>query len=343
MSKVKSFLIFCLVTCSSMLSRGQDYNCIEKVISSRNDSLFKNTRDYAINARKYRKLTQAIVDLDEMRDSIFKAAPKLDLNETEQRMLSDLIGLSVNNVSGDVYSKTKVLDQALVVKFNRYVSMTSLYAKDREYAKMAREFSSWISKICKFINQSIEYYDADNVMVSDSAFLSEVQLYEFKKGEIIADIGAGSGYFEIALSTFCDNLQVYATDIDSESIGHLTTQLKFLDLNDERNITYYAVLGNERSSLLSPHRFDKVIIRNTFHHFAYPNEMLEDCKRIMKKDARLFIVDILVDEVDRSPACTLHLTRSVFLNYFSSNGFALTNETDLEYDNFKLFEFQLVP
>ncbi|HEY5822828.1 MAG TPA: class I SAM-dependent methyltransferase [Cyclobacteriaceae bacterium] len=321
---------------------GQDHNRGAEIVNSKNDSLFKNCRDYVINALKYKKLTQS-VDHDVARDSIFNVVTKSDLTKAEQRILGELISFSRNNVSGDVYSKTKVLDQGLITKLDGYVSMTSLYRTDREYVKMAKEFNSWTSKIYKFINQSIEYYDAGNIMVSDSAFLSEIQLYEFKTGESIADIGTGSGYFEIVLSKFCDNLQVYAVDIDSVSMGHLATQLKFLDLNDEKNIIYNTVLGNEKSSLLPSHRFDKVIVRNTFHHFTYPNEMLADCKRIMKKNARLFIVDILVDETDRPPACRHHLTRNVFLNHLTNNGFVLTNEANLVYDNFKLFEFQSVP
>ena len=179
-----------------------------------------------------------------------RVVKKSDLTKNEQHILSELIGLSMNNVSGDVYSKAKGLDQRLIIKFNNYISMASLYNIDREYAKMAKEFNSWKSKICKFINQSIEYYGADNNMVSDSVFLAEIKLYEFKTDEIIADIGTGSGYFEIVLSKFCDKLQVYANDIDSVSIGQLTTQLKFLDLNDEKSIAYKTILGNEKSSLL---------------------------------------------------------------------------------------------
>jgi len=322
---------------------GQDHSCAAEMMNSKNDSLLKNNRDYVINARKYRKLTQS-ADHNAMLDSLLRVVAKSDLTETEQEILSDLIRLSGNNVSGDVYSKVEVLDQQLIIKFDRSVSMTWLYRRDSEYAKISKEFNSWASKIDKFIHQSIEYHSADKgILVNDSVFLSEVQAYKFKTGEIIADIGTGSGYFEIVLSKFCDNLQVNAVDIDSVSIAHLATQLKFLDLNDKRNITFNAVLGNEKSSSLPADRFDKVIIRNTFHHFTYPVEMLEDCKRIMKENGRLFIVDILVDEVDRSPACRLHLPRGVFLNYLTNNGFVLTNETNLEYDNFKLFEFQLVP
>ncbi len=322
---------------------GQHNNCVAEIVNSKNDSLFRNNKDYVINALKYKKLTQS-VDHNVRLDSILKVVAKSDLSETEQQILKDLIRLSGNNVSGDVYSKAKALDQQMIIKFDRSVSMTWLYRRDSEYAKMSKEFNLWASRIGRFIHQSIEYHSSDKgILVSDSVFLSEVQAYKFKPAEVIADIGVGSGYFEIVLSKFCDTLKVYAIDIDSMSTDHLTTQLKFLELNDRKNITYNVGLGNQTSSLLAANSLNKVIIRNTFHHFACPVEMLEDCKRIMKKNGKLFIVDILVDEVERPPVCWLHLTRSVFLNYLTNNGFVLTNETNLEYDNFKLFEFQLIP
>ena len=321
---------------------GQDHDCVSEIVNSKNDSLFKNHKDYVINARRYKKLTRSDEN-DATLDSLVRLVAKSDLTETEQRILVDLIRLSENDVSGDVYSKAKILDQQLVIKFDGSVSMTWLYRRDSEYAKMAKELNTWASKIGNFIHQSIEYHSSDKgILISDSVFLSEVQAYKFKTGESIADIGTGSGYFEIVLSKFCDNLNVYAVDIDSVSMSHLATQLKFLELNDRKNITYSVGLGNEKSSLLYSASVEKVIIRNTFHHFTYPVKMLEDCKRIMKKNAKLFIVDILVDEVERPPACGLHLTRSVFLNYLTNNGFVLTKETNLEYDNFKLFEVQLI-
>lgn len=192
-------------------------------------------------------------------------------------------------------------------------------------------------------DNSINYYDADNIKVEDTVFLHEVKVYKFNTGDVITDIGAGSGYFERVLSKYCNDLTVYATDIDSAKITRLATQLTFLDLNDNRDIKYITVLGNEKSTRLPGSKFDKVIIRNTFHHFSYPNEMLNDCKRILKKGGKLFIVDILVDEVPRAPQCNLHLTRNVFLKYLKESGFILINETKLAYDNFKCFEFQLAP
>jgi ubiquinone/menaquinone biosynthesis C-methylase UbiE len=222
-----------------------------------------------------------------------------------------------------------------------------LYDIDRKYYKeiaIKEKFKSWEFDISSFIqNKSINYSNAEDIALEDTVFFEEVKAYKFYPGDVIADLGAGSGYFERVLSKYCDNLIVYATDIDSAIITRLITQLAFLELNDKMKMAYIPVLGNERASHLPFNTFDKVIIRNTFHHFSYPNDMLEDCRRIMKKGSKLFIVDILIDEINTVPACKLHLTRKVFLNYLKKNGFILINETKLKYDNFKCFEFQLLP
>jgi ubiquinone/menaquinone biosynthesis C-methylase UbiE len=280
-------------------------------------------------------------------DSMINIIFKLDFSKAEQIVINDLLRLSINNISGDVYLKTKDLDRTLLLEVNKHISLSAIYDVESRYYKQIirlKEFNSWASNVCRFIqNESIDYYNAQNIKVEATVFLSEIELYGFKNNDVVADIGAGSGYFELLLSKYCDSLVVFATDIDSQVLTHLETYLKFLELNDKRAITYKTVLGNEKSSQLPSNSFDKIMISNTFHHFSYPNEMLEDCKRILKKNGRLFIIDIMTDEVDPTPACTLHQTRQTFFNFLTASGFVLINEAKLDYDNFKLFEFQLAP
>jgi ubiquinone/menaquinone biosynthesis C-methylase UbiE len=269
------------------------------------------------------------------------------LTKEHKKAFSDLLNLSRNNTSNDVYLEVQSLDQALILLFNKNIPLTILYDMDRKYYKevsIREEFNSWESNVSSFLgNKAINYYDAENLLVDDTVFLRELRMYKFHPGEVIADLGAGSGYFERVLSKYSNNLTVYATDIDSAIVTRLTTELAYLEMNDKTNITYISVLGNEKASGLPFKSIDKVIVRNTFHHFSYPNDMLKDCKRIMKENGTLFIVDILVDEATKVPKCNLHLSRKVFLNYLTSNGFVLVNETKLGYDNFKCFEFQIMP
>jgi len=69
--------------------------------------------------------------------------------------------------------------------------------------------------------------------------------------------------------------------------------------------------------------------------------MLQDIKKLLKKNGKLFILDILSDEVTRTLACKFHLTRKEFLNAMTSNGFELVFESEVLHDDFKCFEFKV--
>ncbi len=140
---------------------------------------------------------------------------------------------------------------------------------------------------------------------------------------------------------FCSELTVYVNEIDTSLFLQLTTRLLLLENDDTKNITYSPVLGNEHSTLLPSGQFDKVLIRNSYHHFTQPDKMIKDCRRILKKGGKLYIVDILKDETPKMPQCQFHLTRKAFLKGIEDNGFRLIKETPLDYDHFRCFEFEL--
>ncbi|MEP6734971.1 MAG: class I SAM-dependent methyltransferase, partial [Chryseolinea sp.] len=78
-------------------------------------------------------------------------------------------------------------------------------------------------------------------------------------------------------------------------ITKLTSKLEILTRNDYKNIDYKIALGKEKSTLLPLNTFDKVIIRNSFHHFSYPDDMLRNCKALLKDGGKLFIVDVMLN------------------------------------------------
>jgi ubiquinone/menaquinone biosynthesis C-methylase UbiE len=324
--------IFYIVYCAFFSASAQDnIICIGNILNTKNDSIFTGVADYSVNISKYKKF---IAEADQMVMVIKKSS----LSTAEQKIFIDLIAMLKSDMGGNVYENIKTIDRSTVTNLNKCVPLVSIY----ELNKLALEIKKWASEICTFMqNDSTNYFDANHRKVPDSAFENEVVTYKFDRNDVIADIGAGSGYFERILSMYSDSLIVFVNDIDSIAQSKLQTKLKFLELQDQKNIRYHTVLGNEKSTLLTSNTFDKLIIRNAFHHFSYPNDMLQDCKRIMKKNGKLFIVDILADETDQKPQCNLHHARQVFTKYLKDNGFILINETKLCYDNFKCFEFKI--
>jgi SAM-dependent methyltransferase len=105
-----------------------------------------------------------------------------------------------------------------------------------------------------------------------------------KNTDIVADIGAGTGYFSLRMAPLV--AQVYAVDIQPEMLD----ALEFLQT--ENGITNVAtVLGTETDPRLTLGSIDLALMVDTYHEFAYPREMMENLVRALKPDGRVAFVE----------------------------------------------------
>jgi SAM-dependent methyltransferase len=117
----------------------------------------------------------------------------------------------------------------------------------------------------------------------------------FKKGEIIADIGAGNGYLEGMLTLFNDSLTFYIQDIDT-SICNQKTIDKVVDFYKRlkgKPFTnkFYVVNGSDTESNLPNERFDKILMLYTYQYLKYPQVFIMDIKQKLKPNGRMYIVN----------------------------------------------------
>jgi SAM-dependent methyltransferase len=122
---------------------------------------------------------------------------------------------------------------------------------------------------------------------------------KFKRGEIIADIGAGNGYLEGMLSIFNDSLTFYIQDIDT-SVCNQRAVDKVVDFNKRLSrrpfsCRFFVVNGTDVESNLPAKTFDKILILYTYQYFKYPNIFMTDLKQKLKPNGRIYIVNPNVD------------------------------------------------
>src|SRR5262245_44410264 len=97
-----------------------------------------------------------------------------------------------------------------------------------------------------------------------------------KAGEVIADIGAGSGYFSFRFAHHIgDQGRVYAVDVDPDMILHMNRRLRELGT---RNVI--TILAPPDDPLLKDASVDKIFICNTWHHIEKQTEYLALLKKI---------------------------------------------------------------
>ena len=135
-----------------------------------------------------------------------------------------------------------------------------------------------------------EYPDRDKKLHVDRV----MDLLGLAPGKVVADIGAGSGWFTVrAAARVAPNGAVYAEDINPQAIDYITERATREKLENVR-----PVLGTVDDTKLPPHSIDAVLILKTYHEFAHPIPLMEKVKLSLRPGAKIGIIDRNVDGTD---------------------------------------------
>src|ERR1051326_1241918 len=105
-----------------------------------------------------------------------------------------------------------------------------------------------------------------------------IRALQIKEGEVIGDIGAGSGYFTFRVAHHVgDKGRVYAVDVSPEMILHLNRRIRDLGV---KNVT--TVLCPPDDPLLQDASVDRVLICDTWHHIESHADYLKLLKKALK-------------------------------------------------------------
>jgi len=106
------------------------------------------------------------------------------------------------------------------------------------------------------------------------------------EGVVVADLGAGSGWFTIRLAgRVGPNGMVYAEDIQRQMIDSITRRVERIGLKNVKT-----VLGTPTDPRL-PAPVDAVLIVDSYHEMEQPVALLKNVSRSLKPNGRIGIVN----------------------------------------------------
>jgi ubiquinone/menaquinone biosynthesis C-methylase UbiE len=121
-----------------------------------------------------------------------------------------------------------------------------------------------------------------------------LQNLALKAGEVVADIGAGSGYHVVRMSPMVGPAgTVVAVDVQPEMISYLRNRLK-----KEKITNVDLVLGSDSSCKLPPGTVNKLLLVDVYHEFEYPREMASSMLRSLKPGGLLYLVEFRAEDPD---------------------------------------------
>ncbi len=162
-----------------------------------------------------------------------------------------------------------------------------------------------------------------------------VSLLGLKPGMIVADIGAGVGYYSVRFAAKVGPAgKVFATDLQPEMLRLMRKRL------ERDNITNIEpVLGSETESKLPDQSVDMVVLVDVYHEFSEPRKMLASIRQALKPDGRLVLLEFRKED-PKVPIREEHkMSVAVVKQELAADGFTLDKlVTDLPWQHIFFFK-----
>ena len=125
---------------------------------------------------------------------------------------------------------------------------------------------------------------ASNPKAKPDMILRELKV---KTNDIIADIGAGGGFYTLKFAEMVGKQgKVYTIDNNPDMLTTINDASKKVGLNN-----IITVNAQELKSVLKPGELDLIFVRNTYHHLENRIEYFKEIKRHLKPNGRIAIVE----------------------------------------------------
>lgn len=160
-----------------------------------------------------------------------------------------------------------------------------------------------------------------------------IQKMNLPKNAVVADIGAGTGYYSFKIASKVPKGKVFAVDVQDELLDFLAQKKAAVH---DSIIT--VIKGSERNPNLPANSIDLAIMVDVYHELEYPHEMLQSIKTALKKDGKILLIEYRGEDPS-IPIKALHKTTVEQLKKeLGANGFELNYRGDfLPIQHFLLF------
>jgi ubiquinone/menaquinone biosynthesis C-methylase UbiE len=162
-----------------------------------------------------------------------------------------------------------------------------------------------------------------------------VKALGLRPGEVVADVGAGTGYFAARFARAVGEAgRVYAVDVSPDMVRRLNRRLRDAGL---RNV--FSVLAEPDDPLLPDASVDRVVIVNTWHHIEAQPRYLGLLKRALRPGGQVVHIDYHARDLPVGPPTGMKIPREVVVRQMEAAGFRLAAEHSfLPYQYFLVFE-----
>jgi ubiquinone/menaquinone biosynthesis C-methylase UbiE len=160
-----------------------------------------------------------------------------------------------------------------------------------------------------------------------------IALLDLAPDAVIADIGAGSGYYSFRIAPLVPRGKVIAVDIQQEMLDFLKAESAKREV---ANVQPH--LGAIDDIQLPTNTLDAALMVDSYHEFSHPMEMLQSLHKALKPGGKIYLLEYRAED-PRVPIKPLHkMSESQARKEFEALGFTFVeNKAGLPWQHFLVF------
>lgn len=148
---------------------------------------------------------------------------------------------------------------------------------------------------------------------------------QVKPGQVVADIGAGTGYFSVRLARAVgDTGRVFAVDVSADMAQHLNRRIR-----DANIPNIVGVLAPADDPLLREQSVDLIFICDVWHHVEQQEAYLAHLRRALKPGGRLVMIDFQKRDLPVGPPVEMKIAKEDLIAQMQRAGWTVAREHDI--------------
>ena len=156
--------------------------------------------------------------------------------------------------------------------------------------------------------------------------VKNLKAFGLREDNIVADLGAGTGYYTLALGPIVSRGKVYAVEITKDFLTTIKSKI------DEAHLSNIEILWGDvekkGGTQIGDNILDACIASNILFQVEDKSNFIEEIKRILKPMGRVLVIDWSVDSDSSLVNPKGAISKEKALEIFERKGFALEREID---------------
>ena len=148
-----------------------------------------------------------------------------------------------------------------------------------------------------------------------------IQALSLEPDAVIADVGAGTGYFAVRLANMVPKGRVYGVDVEPDMVKYLAERAK-----REKRANLVVVAGSPGDPRL-PKKVDLVLLVDVYHHIEDRERYFRSLRASLKPGGRIAVIDFRMESPDGPPQA-VRIEPQRVISELKAAGYGLAKQHD---------------